>query len=58
MSKIKTSLHQFFDTLTEDLHPTLAEALAEKINKHCKGKLALTASDIYKEYEAWQVSEQ
>lgn len=56
MSKIKTSLHKFFDTLTEDLRPELAEAIAKKINKHCNGKLALTASDIYKEYEAWQVS--
>lgn len=56
MSKIKTSLHKFFDTLNEDLHPTLAAALADKINKHCNGKLQLTASDIYKEYEAWQVA--
>ena len=57
MSKLKTSLHRFFDTLTEDLHPTLAAALAEKINAHCKGKLALTASDIYREYELWQISD-
>jgi len=56
MSKIKTSLHAFFDTLNEDLHPTLAASLAEKINKHCKDKLKLTASDIYKEYEAWQIA--
>lgn len=56
MSKIKTSLHAFFDTLNEDLHPTLAAGLAEKINKHCKDKLKLTASDIYKEYEAWQIA--
>ncbi len=56
MSKIKTSLHKFFDTLNEDLHPILAAALADKINRHCNGKLQLTASDIYKEYEAWQVA--
>ena len=56
MTKIKAALHHFFETLTEDLHPTLAAALADKINKHCKGKLSLTASDIYREYEAWQIA--
>jgi hypothetical protein len=56
MSKIKTTLHSFFDTLEEDLHPTLAAALADKINAKTGGKLALTDSDIYKEYDAWQVA--
>jgi len=56
MSKIKKSLHAFFDTLNEDLHPALAAGLAKKINKHCNGKLQLTASDIYKKYEAWQIA--
>ena len=56
MSKIKTSLHKFFDTLNEDLCPTLAATLADKINAKTGGKLALTGSDIYKEYEAWQVA--
>ena len=54
MTKIKTKLHAFFATLNCDLHPALAAGLADKIN--AKTGLNLTASDIFREYEAWQIA--
>lgn len=55
MSKLKAKVHQFFDTLDCDLHPLVAAAIADKIN--AKTGLSLTASDIFREYEVWQVSD-
>jgi hypothetical protein len=52
MSKIKTALHRFFDTLDCDLHHSLADGLAQKINNQTG--LKLTAADITREYEIWQ----
>jgi hypothetical protein len=56
MSKIKSALHAFFATLEADLSHDLAAALADKINGKTNGKLALTAQDIFREYEAWQIA--
>lgn len=55
MSKLKAKVHQFFATLDGDLHPMVAAAIADKIN--AKTGLSLTASDIFREYEVWQVSD-
>ena len=55
MTKIKTKLRASFDGLECDLHPAVAEGLAEKIN--AVTGLKLTAADVFKEYEAWQVED-
>jgi hypothetical protein len=52
MSKIKSALYRFFDALDCDLHPAVAQGLAEKINT--RTGLKLTPLDIFKEYETWQ----